>query len=275
MYFIGKTEKLEVPMRKSYALEPVAACRYQKKDKGVNSYKDAIYLGPQKDFTVVAGVLKRYEGAATIAYVPWGVVEIGIGAFAGYDKLTEVILPATVTTISESAFNGCDALKEVKIPKGVTSIKTKAFYGCTSLSKIEFEKSDEALHIGDSAFRMCMSLKELKTDRNIEYVGRYAFAECFALAEVNLKHRDQIYLAEGAFKNCTGLKKVSFMSVVSFKPPVLENCKNDDNKYSKKLKYVVLNSKTRLKKSLCCGANVSLVGKRCQKCHMKFVKRVI
>ena len=259
-------------MRRSYDPEPIDARCDKRKNERVNSYKDAIYLYNNKDFVVVAGVLKRYEGSSTIAAVPYGVVEIGSGAFAGYDKLVEVILPNTVTCISEAAFCGCDTLKEVKIPKSVTAIKHKAFYGCTSLTEVNFEGSDESLYIDDSAFRMCVALKKISTDREIEYIGKHAFAECFSLSKIKLKNTEHLYIAEGAFKNCGALKKVYFMGAVSFKHPFLTNCRNEDNRT---LKRVVVNDKTNLERSFCCNAKVGLLGKKCKKCGMKYVKYVV
>lgn len=259
-------------MKRSYDPELINARNDKNKNERVNSYKDAIYLYNNKDFVIVAGVLKRYEGSSTIAAVPHGVVEIGTGAFAGFDKLVEVILPNTVKCISEAAFCGCDALKEVKIPKSVTAIKHKAFYGCTSLTDLKFESGSESLYIDDAAFRMCVALKKLSIDREIEYIGKHAFAECFALTKVKLENPEHLYIAEGAFKNCGALRKVFFMGVVSFKHPFFTNCRNEDNRA---LKRVVVNQKTNLEKSFCCDAKVGLLSKKCKKCGMKYVKYVI
>ena len=259
-------------MRRSYDPELIDARNDERKNERVNSYKDAIYLYNNKDFVIVAGVLKRYEGSSTVAAVPHGVVEIGAGAFSGFDKLTEVILPNTVKCISEAAFCGCDALKEVKIPKGVVSIKHKAFFGCTSLTDLKFESGSEPLYIDDAAFRMCTALKKVSTDREIEYIGKHAFAECFSLTKVKLESTERLYIAEGAFKNCGALRKVFFLGAVSFKQPFLTNCRSEDKKA---LKRVVVNEKTVLERSFCCGAKVGLLSKKCKKCGMKFVKYVV
>ena len=48
--------------------------------------------------------------------------EIGIWAFFGCSRLTQVIIPNSVTKICDYAFSDCSSLTEVTIPNSVTSI---------------------------------------------------------------------------------------------------------------------------------------------------------
>lgn len=45
-------------------------------------------------------------------------------------KVTELVIPNTVTTISENAFDGCSSLTSVSFPNSVSTIGKNAFYGC-------------------------------------------------------------------------------------------------------------------------------------------------
>lgn len=222
------------------------------------------------DFVVYAGVLKRYEGASVIAHIPHGVVEIADGAFAGYDKLVEVVIPDTVTTIGEKAFCGCTSIERINIPANVTSIKYKAFYGCTALRKIGFEKSNKSLYIEDSAFQLCSALETLDTKRDIEYIGKQAFAECFSLKNLFLRNKDQIFIDEGAFRNCNALVHTEIYSIVSAKYPFLDHCRTSS--YSR-LRRVTFNKRSYLKNSVCCGAPLSKMTKKCRNCGLKHIKR--
>lgn len=55
---------------------------------------------------------------------------------AGSTKLSQVILPHSVTTIGEQAFAGCTSLSSLAIGAGCTTIGSLAFAGCTDLSRI-------------------------------------------------------------------------------------------------------------------------------------------
>ncbi len=51
-------------------------------------------------------------------------------------KLTEIIIPNSVTEIDSGAFYGCSGLTHVTIPNSVTTIGWYAFYGCSGLENI-------------------------------------------------------------------------------------------------------------------------------------------
>ena len=243
----------------------------QKNEEG-RSRKTPIYLSGAADFVISAGVLTHYEGVATTVSIPHGVVEIGAGAFAGYEKLKSVTIPSTVCLISENAFNGCASLREIRIPRGVTSIKRKAFYGCVELTDVIFERSDRSLYIDESAFQLCLSLQKLLVSRDVEFIGKFAFANCTALSEVRLKGRDQVYLSEGAFKNCKSLKKVTIAEQVYFKYPVFENCRDEDHMAFKR---IILSDRVKLDRSLCCAERLTTFGKRCRRCGLKHIRSTL
>lgn len=243
----------------------------QKNEEG-RSRKTPIYLSGAADFVICAGVLMHYEGSATTVSIPHGVVEIGAGAFAGYEKLKSVTLPSTVCLIAENAFNGCASLGEICIPRSVATIKRKAFYGCVELTEITFERSDRSLYIDESAFQLCLSLQKLVVSRDVEFIGKFAFANCTSLNEIRLKGRDQVYLSEGAFRNCKSLKKVTISGQVYFKYPVFENCRSEDHMAFKR---IILSDCVRLDRSLCCADRLTTLGKRCRRCGLKHIRSTL
>jgi hypothetical protein len=74
---------------------------------------------------------------ATIEDFP--VTAIGASAFRDCSKLTNIILPSSLTTIEAWAFNSCFDLTEITIPAGVLTIERSIFYKCIDLKTIRFE----------------------------------------------------------------------------------------------------------------------------------------
>ncbi|MBQ4269395.1 MAG: leucine-rich repeat protein [Clostridia bacterium] len=73
------------------------------------------------------------------------------------EKLTNLIIPNTITEIKDYAFKGCFCLKNVTIPNSVRVIGRSAFYGCTCLEKVELSSS--VTMIKEDAFYGCKDLK--------------------------------------------------------------------------------------------------------------------
>lgn len=71
------------------------------------------------------------------------VVSVAKGAFAGNEKITDVILPSSVDSLPQGAFAGCSSLKNITIPKRIKNIKEKTFDGCVSLENVYYEGTPE------------------------------------------------------------------------------------------------------------------------------------
>ena len=161
--------------------------------------------------TIVDGVVtscdKEAEGTIVI---PDGVTGIqgGVSKAAFYDrkKITEVVIPDSVTAISSYAFYGCSALEKVTIGKNVKSIGNFAFSDCRSLESVEIPDSvttigkeafwqcfalesvvigDGVTTIGDSAFWNSRKLKSLTLGKSVETIDDHAFQDC-AITSVEL-----------------------------------------------------------------------------------------
>ena len=165
--------------------------------------------------TIVDGVVtscdKEAEGTIVI---PDGVTGIQGGgskaAFYDRKKITEVVIPDSVTAISSYAFYGCSALEKVTIGKNVKSIGNFAFSDCRSLESVEIPDSvttigkeafwqcfalesvvigDGVTTIGDSAFWNSRKLKSLTLGKSVETISDHAFQDCDALTNVVLPAR--------------------------------------------------------------------------------------
>lgn len=76
--------------------------------------------------------LNRYENK-----VP--VIAISREAFAGHDKVTDIILPPTIERFTMGAFAGCSELKRITIPKTIKMIKEGTFDECVNLEDVYYE----------------------------------------------------------------------------------------------------------------------------------------
>lgn len=116
------------------------------------------------------------------------------------------VVPETINAIAESAFAGDERIKEVVIGSHVKMIGSGAFQGCTSLEKVVIEEGVEQL--GSYAFYDCAALTEISLPSTIDYVGQYTFYGCTALETVSLESVRRI--DDGAFWYCTALESVTF-----------------------------------------------------------------
>jgi len=105
-----------------------------------------------EEFIVVGdGVLLKYNGTDSIVQVPSNVKMIS-DAFAGNEKITQVIIPSGVTDIAIRAFLNCRNLTNVTVPESVLFIGREAFDN-TALDAVTIS---EKCTLGPNAFeRSC------------------------------------------------------------------------------------------------------------------------
>ena len=82
---------------------------------------------------------------------------IAYGVFEECKKLTNIVIPDSVTSICERAFYKCTSLTSVSISNSVTRIGSLAFTNCRNLTSVTIP--DSVTSIGYSAFNYCSVLK--------------------------------------------------------------------------------------------------------------------
>ena len=138
-------------------------------------------------YNEISGFNASDDSTDTVVVIPEAiedvpVVRINATAFRGKDKLTEVVIPDSITSIANAAFADCKSLKVVIIPDSVTYIGDSAFQGCESLEYVVIGNGVKS--IGDLAFKNCTSLKSVDLGTSVEEIGNGAFFGCDALSEV-------------------------------------------------------------------------------------------
>lgn len=75
--------------------------------------------------------------------LPYTVTAINKAAFAGAEKLVNVVIPESTKTIDAMSFYGCTSLKIITVPKSIELIGEKAFSRCDNLSEVYYSGTQE------------------------------------------------------------------------------------------------------------------------------------
>ena len=153
-----------------------------------------------------------------------------------------IVMPKSIKKAATSVFLKCKNLQSVEFPGGLHGIEESAFYGCEQLDHINLEYADS---IPYSTFGGCKALRKVEHLENVKYIGESAFYGCSQLACDNgtlaLPHVASI--PEGAFYQCTSLKKVQLPKVVSIGDRAFAECKMlEEVSYPTSLQEVYYNS---------------------------------
>ena len=166
-----------------------------------------------------AGYLSKITIPAT--YLGKAVTEIARQGFQSCQKLTEIVIPDSVTSFNYGAFMDCSSLASVTIPDSVTYIGENAFLYCSNLTSIDvdpdnayyksidgnlYTKDDKTMiqyaignqdtsfvipdgvtSIGDAAFLDCSSLTSVVIPDSVTSIGGSAFANCSSLTTINYR----------------------------------------------------------------------------------------
>ncbi len=95
------------------------------------------------------------------------------GVFAGCSKMTEMVIPDTVTYIGSETFKDCESLKSITIPASVTKVEDYLFIGCRNITDVAIP--DSVVEIGEYAFMNCTSLRSITIPKSVISIGEHAF----------------------------------------------------------------------------------------------------
>ena len=138
--------------------------------------------------------------------------KLGDYAFYGCSRLTNLILPSSVTEIGGAAFRGCSGLTNLTIPSSITSIAESTFRGCSGLTSLTIPSS--VTEIGESAFNGCSGLTSLTIPSSVTKIGYYAFKKCSRLTSLTIPS-SVTWIGGSAFENCSGLTSLTIPSSVT------------------------------------------------------------
>jgi len=164
------------------------------------------------------GAFRDCTNLKTVTFAPGGTksATIARSAFRDCSKLESINLPGNYTSIGGSAFKGCTSLTSFAWATSSDDLVTQtiaddAFNGCENLVSISLP--GHLTTVGNGAFYGCIRLKKAVIPEGVTSIGYNAFRGCTSLEEVSLpKSLEKIVESydDGAFRNCTNLKTVTF-----------------------------------------------------------------
>ena len=113
-----------------------------------------------------------------------GVQEIKAYAFQGYDALTTVSIPDSVTAIGNDAFRECSHLTDITLPGSITTIGDSAFYNCKALNEITIPEG--VASVGNSAFFGCSGLNSVTIRSDATQFDNYVFGGCTGITNLTI-----------------------------------------------------------------------------------------
>jgi hypothetical protein len=135
------------------------------------------YLGSATNPHLLAVSVSDY--GITALQLPEATKFIYSYAFAGCDKLVDVVLPEGLLGVGSHAFSDCKALTVLQLPASLCYISDYALQSCTALAEVTL--SAGLTHIGAGTFFGCTSLESLVLPDTLTSVGSIAFYNCSAL----------------------------------------------------------------------------------------------
>ncbi len=160
-------------------------------------------------------------------------------------KITDLILPDSVTKINSYAFYSCTSLTSVSLSDHVTEIGYMAFGGCSSLTGITVSSGNNNYHsegnclidtaakklivgcktsiiptdgsvtvIGNSAFYNCTGLQSIVIPECVTDIEDYAFNGCSSLTSVKIPDK-VTKIGRNVFSNCSSLASVEIPNGVT------------------------------------------------------------
>lgn len=127
-------------------------------------------------------------------------------AFYGFELLTDVVVPDSVTQIGSYAFYDCKNILSISIENNVTEIGSYAFYGCKNMQSLSL--GNGVTDIGSYAFYSCSSLADIDLSGKVKTIGSYAFSNCHSLKSVDICDNVKS-VRKNAFSGCKELKSVN------------------------------------------------------------------
>lgn len=153
-----------------------------------------------------------YNSKISEVIIPNSVTTIGSSAFGNCTALTNVMIPNSVISIGPSAFSGCSELLNINIPNRITILNNAVFKNCMKLTSITIP--DSVTSIGESVFEYCSGLKSVNIPNSVTYIGDNAFRGCIGITNANISN-SVTSIGSSVFSGCISLASVSIPNTVT------------------------------------------------------------
>lgn len=157
-------------------------------------------------------------------------VEVLPRYLAAGSRITQLVIPESVTTIGDYAFSNCQNLTQLVIPESVTTIGDFAFSGTDNLKKLIWNakhctskggmttKSLEDITIGPEveilpdAFAINSQIDHIDIPTSVTSIGGQAFSYCLNLTEITIPE-SVTSLGPLVFYGSTNLRRINWNAI--------------------------------------------------------------
>ena len=165
--------------------------------------------GVGKDYVgTTLRIPNEYNGKPVTAICDWA-FDLSISENASYSDFVEIIFEqnSPLTTIGTNAFYGWEQLSTLNIPDSLTTIGVWAFGHCHNLVSVTFGKDSQLTSIEDAAFIYCYELTNITIPNSVTTIGGGAFAGCTSLTSIAIPE-GVTTIESNLFRGCTSLTNV-------------------------------------------------------------------
>lgn len=174
------------------------------------SQKIVIFVSDRKGRTIMATLtfvlvdannVITYKSDDNSIITPYNTSAFGVNIISNTYKNGFGILRfnGNVASIGVEAFKGCEKLTEITIPKNTVDIGTQAFYGCKKLRSVYLP--DGVQTIGNDTFSACVELADIKIPESVNSIGIGCFQECSKLMTINIP-QNIVDIKDATFQHC-------------------------------------------------------------------------
>jgi hypothetical protein len=165
--------------------------------------ESAKYCAPWGDGYDGTCIDKNTSGKLTIPSEVGGyrVYNTGYCAFSNCEKITGLILPASVVSTGDGSFYKCHGITSIDFIENIERIYVSAFMNCLGLVDIIIPNSVK--YLDADCFSSCTNLKTVTIGENVEQIGIRAFGFCPNITSVTCLsktppsvHKNAFYLPE-------------------------------------------------------------------------------
>ena len=132
----------------------------------------------------------NYRNNITKIVIGYGITRIGNDSFYDCSKVEEVVFErnengeSSVTAIGDYAFNSDEKLTSIVIPASVETIGNFAFRLCIKLTSVTFEEGSSLTSIGAECLFSTIKLEQLVIPSKVKSLGNYSVGICDSLKYV-------------------------------------------------------------------------------------------
>ena len=178
-------------------------CQLKKELNNYNIYTIDINPGIER-----LGAYSFEKSRISQIVIPDTVTLLGNRCFADCSNLMEIKLPSELKCIGESAFEGNISLSKLSLNNGLTKLCAKCFKNCTSLTKIYLP--DTLIEVDNLIFENCSRLPYLVFEKDVKSIPVDIIKGCDILIQVLFSSRTSLKLNDSDEMNKLASKFKSY-----------------------------------------------------------------